>query len=178
MEGSRHRWSWQRHFPRSLFAGAGSAIGSNTTTPHHTHRSHYGTNSQYANVLCMVLARNARAVVDMPRRLPQNWVLRNLPCLSRIVRYRRHGNARRRRLREPTFCRLTNKGGTNGSPASAHNQLTAHRAAAKESCALMRATIADIQEIIQHCRKIIDDGREAMRRVDDRLLTKKPQLEL
>ena len=61
---------------------------------------------------------------------------------------------------------------------SAHNQLTAHRAAAKESCALMRATIADIQEIIQHCRKVIDDGREAMRRVDDRLLTKKPQLEL
>jgi len=42
----------------------------------------------------------------------------------------------------------------------------------------MRATIADIQEIIQHSRKVIDDGREAMRRVDDRLLTKKPQLEL
>ena len=60
---------------------------------------------------------------------------------------------------------------------SAHNQLTAHRAAAKECRALMRATIADIEEIIQRSRKIIDDGREAMRRVDDLLQTKKPQLE-
>jgi len=31
----------------------------------------------------------------------------------------------------------------------------------------MRATIADIQEIIKHSRKVIDDSREAMRRVDD-----------
>jgi len=60
---------------------------------------------------------------------------------------------------------------------SAHNQLTAHRAAAKESRARMRATIADIGQIIQHSRKVIDDGREAMRRVDDLLQTKKPQLE-
>ena len=55
---------------------------------------------------------------------------------------------------------------------SAHNQLTAHRTAAKESRALMRATIADIQEIIKHSRKVIDDSREAMRRVDDLLPTK------
>ena len=41
---------------------------------------------------------------------------------------------------------------------SAHNQLTAHRAAAKECRALMRATIADIEEIIQHSKKVIDDG--------------------
>ena len=60
---------------------------------------------------------------------------------------------------------------------SGHNQLTAHRAAATESRAIMRATIADIEEIIQHSRKVIDDGREAMRRVDDLLQTKKPQLE-
>ena len=60
---------------------------------------------------------------------------------------------------------------------STHNSLTAHRAAAKESRALMRATIADIEEIIQHSRKVIDDGREAMRRADDLLQTKKPQLE-
>jgi hypothetical protein len=60
---------------------------------------------------------------------------------------------------------------------SAHNQLTAHRTAAKESRALMRATIADIEEIIQHSKKVIDDGREAMRRVDDLLQTKKPQVE-
>ena len=60
---------------------------------------------------------------------------------------------------------------------SAHNPLTAHRAAAKESRALMRATIADIEEIIRHSRKVMDDGRKAMRRVDDLLQTKKPQLE-
>ena len=41
----------------------------------------------------------------------------------------------------------------------------------------MRATIADIEVIIQHSRKIIDDSREAMRRLDDLLKTKKPQLE-
>ena len=41
---------------------------------------------------------------------------------------------------------------------SAHNQLTAHRAAAKESRALMRTTIADIEEINQHSMKVIDDG--------------------
>src|SRR5262249_4468599 len=100
------------------------------------------------------------AVADMPR-LPQFWVLRNLPCLSWIVRYRRHGNAaRRRRLREPTFCsRLTNRGvGPMVLRPSAHNQPTAHRAAATESRAIMRATIADIEEIIQHSRKVIDDG--------------------
>ena len=54
-------------------------------------------------------------------------------------------------------------------PPLAHNQLTAHRAAAKESRALMRATIADIEEIIQRSRKVLVDGREAMRRVDDLL---------
>ena len=37
-------------------------------------------------------------------------------------------------------------------------------------------TIADIEEIIQHSKKVIDDGREAMRRVDVLLQTKKPQL--
>jgi len=57
---------------------------------------------------------------------------------------------------------------------SAHSQLTAHRVAAKESRALMRATIADIEEIIQHSRKAIDDGRKTMRRVDELLQTKKP----
>ena len=57
---------------------------------------------------------------------------------------------------------------------SAHNQLTAHRAAATESRAIMRATIADIEEIIQHSRRAIDDGRETMRRVDELLQTKKP----
>jgi hypothetical protein len=57
-----------------------------------------------------------------------------------------------------------------------HNQLAAHRAAARESRALMRATIADIGEIIQYSRKVIDDSREAMRRVDDLLQTIKPQL--
>ena len=60
---------------------------------------------------------------------------------------------------------------------SAHSELAAHRAAAKESRALMRATIADIEEIIQHSRKVIDDSREAMRRVDDLLQIKKSQLE-
>ena len=49
---------------------------------------------------------------------------------------------------------------------SVHNQVTAHRVAARESRALMRATIADIEEIIQHSRKVIDDSREAMRRAD------------
>ena len=60
---------------------------------------------------------------------------------------------------------------------SAHNQLNVHRASARKSYALMRATIADINEIIQYSRKVIDDSREAMRRVDDLLQTKKPQLE-
>src|SRR5262249_5275814 len=119
-------------------------------------------------------------VADMPRRLPQFWVLRNLPCLSWIVRYRRDGKAaRRRRLREPTFCsRPTKKGGgPKGLRPSGHQQLTPHRASATENPAKQRATIADIEEIIQHSRKVIDDGREAMRRVDDLLQTKKPQLE-
>ena len=61
---------------------------------------------------------------------------------------------------------------------SVHNQVTAHRVAATESRALMRATIADIEEIIQYSKKVIDDSREAMRRADQLLQRpRKPQLE-
>ena len=41
---------------------------------------------------------------------------------------------------------------------SAGNQLAAHRAAARESRAPMCATIADIEEFIQHSRKVMDDS--------------------
>lgn len=54
---------------------------------------------------------------------------------------------------------------------SVHNQLSAHRVAAKESRGLMRATIADIQEIIEYSRKVIDDSREAVERADALLRT-------
>jgi hypothetical protein len=49
---------------------------------------------------------------------------------------------------------------------SVHNQLAAHRLAANESRDRMRATITDIHEIIEYSRKVMDDSREAVKRVD------------
>src|SRR5262249_30888490 len=117
------------------------------------------------------------AVADMPRRLPQfgySGTTVPLKDFSLSAAWKCQAPP----TGEPTLCsRLTNRGRTTMVlRSSAHNQLTAHREAARESHALMRATIADIEEIIQHSRKVIDDGREAMRRVDNLLQTKKPQL--
>jgi hypothetical protein len=65
------------------------------------------------------------------------------------------------------FCsRLMNRGGSNGSPAFASK--STHRASGCRK-GKPRPTIADIEEIIQHSRKVIDDSRDAMRRVDDLL---------
>jgi len=50
--------------------------------------------------------------------------------------------------------------------APVHSQLTAHRADALAKLTLMRATNADIHRIIQNTRKVIDDGLQAIRRMD------------
>jgi len=47
-----------------------------------------------------------------------------------------------------------------------HSHLTAYRADALASQALMRATNADMHEIMQKTRKLIEDGRQAIRRLD------------
>ena len=47
-----------------------------------------------------------------------------------------------------------------------HDNLLGHRTAAEESKARMRATNADIQDIIRRSRKIIDESREAIGRLD------------
>ena len=50
--------------------------------------------------------------------------------------------------------------------APVHSHLTAHRADALANLTLMRAANADIHRIIQNTRKVIDDGRQAIRRRD------------
>ena len=49
---------------------------------------------------------------------------------------------------------------------SVHDDLNPHRAAALASQSLMRATNADLHEIIDQTKKIINDSRKAMRRID------------
>jgi ElaB/YqjD/DUF883 family membrane-anchored ribosome-binding protein len=58
-----------------------------------------------------------------------------------------------------------------GIQPSVHNQLTAHRLAAKESRDRMRSMIADIQKIIRHTKDIVADSRDAIDRADALLRT-------
>jgi hypothetical protein len=55
---------------------------------------------------------------------------------------------------------------------SVHNQLTLHRASARDSHSRMRATNADIHEIIASTRKVMDETRDVMRRADELLRAK------
>ena len=50
--------------------------------------------------------------------------------------------------------------------APVHSHLTAHRADALANLTLMRAANADIHRIIRNTRKVIDDSRQVIRRMD------------
>src|SRR5262249_54902942 len=108
-----------------------------------SYRASWGTGSLVGTV--RVLAGNARDCGGHATTASAILGTQEPTCFPRIVRYRRHGNARRRQLRASPDEQM-------GKPMvlqpSAHNQLAEHRVAAKESCDLMRATIADIEEII------------------------------